>query len=206
MGDPSLNDRTLNEALTSIPKQSIILIEDLDTAFIAGADACALNKSMVNQEGNMMMMMTNPPRKEVVTYSGFLNALDGVASSHGNILIITTNHIEKLGDSLIRPGRIDHVELVSYAQEDDISDYFDFFFPLEYLKDQATLDHHENSFPSPETLRNSVKKEFSKILLERYPKVTMAELQNYFIKHRKNFVHILDDLDNFKLDIPLCSF
>lgn len=32
-----------------------------------------------------------------VTFSGLLNALDGVASSEGRICLMTTNHIERLG-------------------------------------------------------------------------------------------------------------
>ena len=39
-----------------------------------------------------------------VTFSGLLNAIDGVASQEGRIFIMTTNHIEKLDPALIRPG------------------------------------------------------------------------------------------------------
>eukprot|EP00439_Symbiodinium_sp_Y106_P009597 s6798_g1.t1 len=38
--------------------------------------------------------------------SGVLNVLDGVVDSPGRILIMTTNHPEKLDPALIRPGRI----------------------------------------------------------------------------------------------------
>lgn len=39
--------------------------------------------------------------------SDVLNALDGAVVRHGRILIMTTNHIEKLDPALIRPGRVD---------------------------------------------------------------------------------------------------
>ena len=42
-----------------------------------------------------------------VSFSGLLNALDGVASQEGRIFILTTNHIDRLDDALIRPGRCD---------------------------------------------------------------------------------------------------
>lgn len=46
--------------------------------------------------------------KKYLTYSGLLNALDGVLSNQvGVITIMTTNYLEKLGNALIRPGRID---------------------------------------------------------------------------------------------------
>jgi ATP-dependent 26S proteasome regulatory subunit len=42
-----------------------------------------------------------------VTFSGLLNALDGVRSQEGRILMMTTNHREKLDPALLRPGRAD---------------------------------------------------------------------------------------------------
>jgi chaperone BCS1 len=39
---------------------------------------------------------------EGVTLSGLLNALDGVGSQEGRLLIMTTNYIERLDDALIR--------------------------------------------------------------------------------------------------------
>ena len=39
--------------------------------------------------------------------SDVLNALDGAVVRHGRILVMTTNHIEKLDPALIRPGRVD---------------------------------------------------------------------------------------------------
>ena len=39
--------------------------------------------------------------------SCFLNVLDGIIELHGVMIIMTTNHPEKLDEALIRPGRID---------------------------------------------------------------------------------------------------
>jgi len=50
-----------------------------------------------------------------VTFSGFLNALDGVASGEERIVFLTTNHIEKLDSALIRPGRVDLNVLIDDA-------------------------------------------------------------------------------------------
>ncbi|KAH6626891.1 BCS1 N terminal-domain-containing protein [Chaetomium sp. MPI-SDFR-AT-0129] len=45
--------------------------------------------------------------KKGITLSGLLNAIDGVASHEGRVLIMTTNKPETLDEALIRPGRID---------------------------------------------------------------------------------------------------
>lgn len=64
-----------------------------------------------------------------VTFSGLLNALDGVRSQEGRILMMTTNHREKLDPALLRPGRADvHVEL-NNASEKQMKGLFRKFFP-----------------------------------------------------------------------------
>jgi mitochondrial chaperone BCS1 len=42
-----------------------------------------------------------------ISLSGLLNAIDGVASHEGRVLIMTTNLPESLDPALIRPGRVD---------------------------------------------------------------------------------------------------
>ncbi|KAF9177179.1 hypothetical protein BGZ51_008306 [Haplosporangium sp. Z 767] len=112
------NDR-LNHLLTNLPERSIMLLEDIDAAFA---------KRDKTQEGFQSM----------VTFSGLLNALDGVASSEGRIIFMTTNHIDVLDPALIRPGRVDLREYVGdatplqirrmfmrfYEQEDALADQF----------------------------------------------------------------------------------
>lgn len=45
--------------------------------------------------------------KQGITLSGLLNVLDGVLEISGSIIIMTTNHPEKLDPALIRAGRVD---------------------------------------------------------------------------------------------------
>jgi chaperone BCS1 len=54
--------------------------------------------------------------KSAVTFSGLLNALDGVASSEERIIFMTTNHYASLDPALIRPGRVDVHELLDEAE------------------------------------------------------------------------------------------
>lgn len=44
--------------------------------------------------------------KDKLNLAGLLNVLDGVVDTPGRILVMTTNHPEKLDPALIRPGRI----------------------------------------------------------------------------------------------------
>ncbi|KAK8065661.1 mitochondrial chaperone BCS1-B [Apiospora hydei] len=50
---------------------------------------------------------SNNDDKKGISLSGLLNAIDGVASHEGRVLIMTTNVPESLDEALIRPGRVD---------------------------------------------------------------------------------------------------
>jgi len=45
--------------------------------------------------------------KDRLNLSGILNVLDGVVDTPNRLLVMTTNHPEKLDPALIRPGRVD---------------------------------------------------------------------------------------------------
>jgi mitochondrial chaperone BCS1 len=63
-----------------------------------------------------------------VTFSGFLNTLDGVASGEERIIFMTTNHLERLDPALIRPGRVDLTELIDDATPEQARTIFSRFY------------------------------------------------------------------------------
>ncbi len=62
--------------------------------------------------------------------SGILNALDGIAISHGRVVIMTTNHIEKLDAALLRPGRIDLKLKLDYVTSEVFDEFALAFFDV----------------------------------------------------------------------------
>lgn len=52
-----------------------------------------------------------------VTLSGLLNVIDGVNATEGRLIIMTTNHPEKLDPALYRAGRIERKFDISYASK-----------------------------------------------------------------------------------------
>lgn len=61
--------------------------------------------------------------------SDILNALDGLVVSHGRIIIMTTNHVEKLDPAMVRPGRIDLNLLLGYVTPEIFGYFVSSFFP-----------------------------------------------------------------------------
>ena len=86
-----MTDDRLSYLLTIIPQRTLVLLEDADAAFTA-------RRTQTDAHGY---------QGANVTFSGLLNALDGVASAEERILFLTTNHIERLDGALVRPGRVD---------------------------------------------------------------------------------------------------
>lgn len=86
------NDSTLAETFADVPQDAVLLLEDID--------ACKAALSREHREGK-------EEKRGGITLAGLLNAIDGVASSDGRLLIMTSNYPERLDPALIRPGRID---------------------------------------------------------------------------------------------------
>lgn len=103
-----LSDGDLQALLAAIPPNTILLIEDIDCVF----QQREAGKDKDNQ----------------ITFSGLLNALDGVASSEGTLLFMTTNHVDQLDEALIRPGRCDVKQFIGLPDRDQVKRMFERFF------------------------------------------------------------------------------
>lgn len=105
-----LDDSGLTAALASAPPRTALVLEDVDAAFSG------------RQRGEGQGRLT---------FSGLLNAIDGVASQEGHLLFMTTNHPECLDPALVRPGRIDLSLEVGLAGPKEAERLFLLFFPGE---------------------------------------------------------------------------
>jgi chaperone BCS1 len=105
-----------------------------------------------------------------ITFSGFLNALDGVASGEERIVFMTTNHIEKLDPALIRPGRVDVSELIDDASPDQARRLY-----LEFYSEDAPI-------PTLESYGDHLR-QFVEEQIALGQRASMAALQGHFIQH-----------------------
>lgn len=118
MSERGLTDDRLNHLLSNVPERSIMLLEDIDAAFT--------KRTQSDNQGYQSM----------ITFSGLLNSLDGVASAEERIIFLTTNHVEKLDPALIRPGRVDLKEYLGNASDYQIREMFLRFYDDELLADK----------------------------------------------------------------------
>ncbi len=155
LSDEGLTDDRLALALANAPRNCCVLLEDVDAAFA----------SEETSRGHL-------------TLSGLLNALDGAAAAEGRVVLMTTNYVERLDAALIRPGRVDVVELVDDADADQASRLFKRFY------DDAS-DADATAFGVNATSR-------------RAP--SMAELQGFLIARKGDSVKALAEASSLIRD------
>lgn len=145
LSERGLTDDRLTHLLSMAPERSILLLEDIDAAFPSRLAADA-QKFDAQASATSSSSRQVPPTREYqtsVTFSGLLNALDGVASGESRIVVMTTNHVERLDTALIRPGRVDLIEELGDADEDMARGLFERFY-------SASAGSFEKSVRNPE--------------------------------------------------------
>jgi chaperone BCS1 len=109
LSDPDISDHRAADLLAKVPARAIVLLEDIDCAFTRRARADGKTAGL--------------------TFAGLLNAIDGVASPEGRIVVMTTNHLDRLDPALVRPGRADVKLLFGNATSEQAGRLFARFFP-----------------------------------------------------------------------------
>jgi chaperone BCS1 len=216
----------------NLPKRCIVLLEDIDTAGLTrndnddeaeqktskGTSADNLTAADIVKElkkpgrrggGGMGGGTTiDGESKMGITLSGLLNAIDGVASHEGRVLVMTTNHPEKLDPALIRPGRVDMQIAFTLATKHQIREIFSKMYhtndqPVDSaitLSEKTLLENgnanHINGEaktqqPSSTTKRHYSQEEIRALanqFAELVPegKFSPAEVQNFLITRKKD--------------------
>ena len=107
LASPNVTDEKIGNLLATVPRRSVVLIEDVDAFFQHRTKADAGVK---------------------VSYSGFINALDGVAAHEGSVVFLTTNHPQLIDEAAIRSGRVDFRLELSLCDRGQLERMFRKFF------------------------------------------------------------------------------
>ncbi len=134
-----LDDNELMIAVSTLDEDSVLVLEDIDVLF---------NES-------------NTSAKSGISFSGMLNMLDGFGRKDRMVVFMTTNHLEKLHDVFIRPGRIDFIMDFTVPSKDQIKEMYCQYFP-------AQMEYFEL---------------FHKKIMNKHPSTSL--LQKFFFENRK---------------------
>lgn len=103
-----------NSLLNNVPNGDFIVIEDIDVF------GCSRNRDEEHKDEQ---------EDGKINLSELLNALDGIASHHGKVIFMTTNHKNKLDPALLRPGRIDKQIEFTYITKECAEQMIKNFYP-----------------------------------------------------------------------------
>jgi len=167
VSDPKMTDSLLKKALQRLPGNCVVVLEDVDALF-------SVNRSKVE----------NIP----LSFSGLLNALDGIGGKDAAIFVLTSNHIDRLDPALIRPGRVDlHLEYPKCITDEQIELMFKQFYPE--ADSTQTRDFVDRVIKVRACFEN----------------MSTATLQQYFIVHRtSDLAEAIQSVDK-EIDSPFAK-
>jgi ATP-dependent Zn protease len=133
----------------------IMVIEDIDCAgdiilkrFYQESYKTKENKKDTknsDKKSNDGEIMVNPIMNDdtPIRLDDILNIIDGLRETPGRILILTSNHYDKLDDALVRPGRIDITVSMGKASKQVVQEMYRYYkgkeIPKRMLKDMEGL-------------------------------------------------------------------
>lgn len=91
-------------------------------------------------------------KEQIITLDDILNLWDGIRETPGRILVISSNHYDKLDPALVRPGRIDITHELSNASHNTISEIYLHLFGNKI--DKNLLSKIKDKFYSPAEIIN----------------------------------------------------
>lgn len=145
----------IENAMLAMEENSILLIEDIDTE-------SATNKRCLRPPSSNGITSEDDLENPLLNFSfsnmsDILNSIDGISTTHGRILIATTNHIDKLDDALLREGRFDLKIKFDYADEYTLKQFLNNYYPNFKFPDNFKIMEDINQ----SKIQNMINKKYS---------------------------------------------
>ncbi|RYE14507.1 MAG: ATP-binding protein, partial [Sphingobacteriaceae bacterium] len=129
--DEISSDSDLRALFETIPPRSVVVLEDIDAMgpLVESREnlpsKSSANEIVFSQPRNSDHEVDKKPR---VSLSTLLNLIDGLNGVHGRIIIMTTNHPERLDSALLRAGRCDLKIHVDACDDEGIKQLYKLYF------------------------------------------------------------------------------
>lgn len=151
-------ESSLLQLIGGVGPRSMLLLEDIDTVKIThDRDSSESGK---------------------ISTGSLLNTLDGVATPHGLITVMTTNRFDILDPALKRAGRMDLIEELGYPTKSTVREMFEHFYddttPLSGIK--------ENEFAEKGISTSQIAEIFKRHMDD--PKTAVRDLKNFVKDYR----------------------
>ncbi|KAK8017048.1 hypothetical protein PG993_015237 [Apiospora rasikravindrae] len=169
-----ISDNELERLFHALPPKCIVLLEDIDAI---GVKRQPLEqdetKKTLTDRLNAYAKRTEPRGR--ISLSGLLNALDGVTSQEGRIVLMTANVADNLDEALVRPGRIDKMVFMGRIDREAAKEMF-----VRMFEGDQEATGAQAGMEKEELLK------LAATFSERLPRAmfTPAQLQGFLLDHR----------------------
>lgn len=186
--DPAMTESQFSRLFSEVPTRCVVLLEDVDAA--------GLNRENIVPGEDLIQRSAKTNTS--VSLSGLLNAIDGVSSQEGRILIMTTNAPQELDRALIRPGRVDlHVRFELPSRE-ELRDLFLSMYSEVYKNPQFSEGEHKLELAKLTELALS----FAELLPEK--RFSIADVQGFLLRYKRRpqeaCSHVEDWVEEMELE------
>ena len=144
MNITSMSDSQFEKAISSLPDNTFLLIEDFDSSSAFKSRGLTRKPAAKTNEppalNSTKPSIAEPVKVETLdtmmfdefsrlTLTKVLNTLDGVVSLDGSVIFMTTNCLEKIDEAVTRKGRVDHIWEIKLLQDAEVREYINLVFP-----------------------------------------------------------------------------
>jgi len=136
----SMTDEKFAKAMARLPKSALVLIEDFDSTRAMLSRKANQNETVTTIEADKEKLDNGASPFQFLTLSQILNTLDGVVRLDDTIIMLTTNHLEKIDPALLRKGRVDHIIEIPLMRDPQIRAYIQMMYPESTIPDDYHFD------------------------------------------------------------------
>ena len=211
--DPELSESQLICLVNDLPYRSLVLLEDIDSAGLSRSENDSKENANDSDDSDCDDDDTAKSKKSKkkkgkakkcsISLSGLLNAIDGVAIQEGRLLVMTTNHPDRLDEALVRPGRVDMQVKFGLATQVQVYDIFVRMFQRsdEYASDTYHLNSKLSSAGNEKEKAEEEEEERLEDLAEQFAakvpdcKLSPAEIQGFLLLHSEKPREALNEVE-----------
>lgn len=148
-------------------KDKIYLFEDIDCTI----DVIKKRDLEEKNEDNIYIQKITE-NDDKLTLGHFLNLIDGIKETPGRIIIITTNHMDKIDPALLRPGRIDLQLNMKCVNYNILTQMYFYYYNKKFTTNNSKITNIIKYNVTPAEISNFLinsnnKDEFISLLLKR---------------------------------------
>lgn len=142
----NFSNQTFRSVMSRV-ENSVVIFEDIDAYdFTLQRESISEKKIKIENNKNTDLDIDNDkkPELEKITLNVFIDVLDGYSYLNNCIVILTSNHPDKIDKAIIRPGRVDHTIEFNLTDEHQFASMFKYFVGEKYKAINPEFQFKEN--------------------------------------------------------------